>query len=51
MISLDGYQKQLRYKQLQTMIDKATDERNRKLIKTLIDERKLITLSSTTYTV
>ena len=50
MVSLGEYQQQLRYNQLQTMITKAADERNNQLVKTLLDERKLITLPSTTYT-
>jgi hypothetical protein len=50
VVSLGEYQHQLRYKQLQAMIDKATDEMNNDLVRTLVDERKLVTLPSTTYT-
>lgn len=50
IVSLGEYQLQLRYMQLQAMIDKAADTMDHDLVKNLIDERKLHTLPSVTHT-
>ena len=48
--SLGEYRLQLRYMQLQDMVDKATDAMNHELVKALIDERSLLQLPSLQYT-